>query len=119
MCSATGYDNDMTTELENQPAQTGRRWRWQFSVRGVLIVVTLVCVVGGVYMWPILQRRADDARLKAYHAKWAEMSFRVNLDASRDDEVTELTYVRVRSNRLTTLPPEIGNLTTSTNASLN
>ena len=108
MCSATGYDNGMTTEPDNQPDQPRRRWRWQFSLLMLLVVMTVVCVVGGVYMGPEYRRRADDARLKAYQAEWAEMGAVVNDDASRDEEVTRLD---LSENNLTTLLPEVWQLT--------
>jgi len=124
----------MTTEPDNQRDQPRRRW-FQYRLWWWFAVIAVVAVIVGVYMWPEYQRRVDTARLKAYQAKWAELGGELNTDASRDDEVTELTFsFRVigllfvskeyqswtykRPNnwriQLTTLPPEVGKLTNLT-----
>jgi Leucine-rich repeat (LRR) protein len=72
----------------------------QFNLRTVLIVVTLVGLVVGLYMRPILKQRA-------YQAKWVELGARPNEDASCDEEVSVLNFV----GQLGELPPEIGGLT--------
>jgi hypothetical protein len=97
----------MIDNSSEQPTPRNRRRFLQFNLRTVLIVVTLGCLIGGVYMRPILQQRADDARLKGYQAKWAKLGGRVNENASRDEEVTRLDLAYSQA---TTLPLEIGQL---------
>jgi len=96
-----GYDNTMTTEPDNQLDQPRRRWRWQFSLLLVLLVMTLVGVIVGVYVVPDLRRRARQVKLEAYQAKWHEMGFRLNVNASWDDEVI---WPNLTGNGLTRLP---------------
>jgi len=89
---------------ESQQEQETPRRRFRFSMRTVLIVVTLVCVMGGLFASWQLQR----AKCRAYGEKWIAMGGFVNKDASRDAEVTLLELV---DNQLTEIPPEIGKLT--------
>ncbi|MFT5525293.1 MAG: hypothetical protein ACI9HK_003260 [Pirellulaceae bacterium] len=96
----------MTDKLEK--LQTVQR-RFRFSIRTMLIVVTLACMVCGVVfefvVRPVLRQRA-------YQAKWRDLGSTLNQDASCDEEVAWLdfhgrTYGALN---LTEIPLEIGNL---------
>ena len=61
----------------------------QFSIRSVLILVTVLCVSLAVYFLPEFRRQRQQAKLEAFQAKWAELGGQINSNASCDEEVTE------------------------------
>ncbi len=103
----------MSTESEPSTSRSRLR-RLQFSIRSVLILATITCVVLAFDIAPELRRRRQQAKLEAYQEKWVELGW-INRDASCDEEVTELGLY---DTQLTTLPPEIGQLTNLTGLSL-
>jgi len=71
----------MTTDSTEK---SGSSWRWKFSIRSLIVFVTLICVCAGVFShW---------LQWKQYQKKWTAIHASVNEDASCGEDVTNLTY---------------------------
>ncbi len=138
------YDGGMSTEPVVRPTRARLRC-FQFSIRSVLILTTLVCICVGVYAIREHRRIAHVTRMRAYHAKWTGYQAKwgglgatLNYRATCDEEVktlhlgdkgltklpsdlmklTNVTKLWLHHNELSDLPPDIGELSNLTRLTL-